>query len=77
MGTGAGWPDVALALIEFAKAHPILFLLTVPLTRIVILVGTLLLLKIGVFAPLDTLGGAYRRQRRQHQRSDDPELPLK
>jgi hypothetical protein len=33
-----GWPDVAMALIAFAKTDPVKFLLTVPLTGIVILV---------------------------------------
>ncbi len=73
MAMGAGWPDVAIALIEFAKTNPMTFLLTVPLTGIVIIAGALMLRRIGVIRPISALGDAYDRRRQQHR---DPELPL-
>ncbi len=74
MGTGNGWPDVAMALIEFAKTDTIRFLLTVPLTGIVILTGTFLFLRIVVVRPISMAAANYDRVRRSHR---DPELPLK
>lgn len=68
-----GWPDVAIALIQFARQQPLTFLLTVPLTGIVILAGALLFLRIVVIRPISIHGAAYRRARQQHR---EPELPL-
>jgi hypothetical protein len=73
MATGAGWPDVAIALVDFAKTEPVTFLLTVPLTGIVIIAGALVLMRIGVIRPISALSDAYDRRRQQHR---DPELPL-
>ncbi len=69
-----GWPDVAIALIQFARQQPFAFLLTVPLTGIVILAGALLFLRIVVIRPISMRGADYQRARRQHR---EPELPLK
>lgn len=77
MGTGVGWPDVAIALIEFAKAQPVLFLLTVPITGMIILVGAFLLLRIVVVRPISISRGTYEGVRRSHRRRNPPELPLK
>jgi len=74
MGSSVGWPDVAIALIEFAKADTTIFLLTVPFTGIVILVGAFLFLRIVVIRPISIAGAAYDRVRRSHR---SPELPLK
>jgi hypothetical protein len=71
-----GWPDVALALIEFAKADPVRFLLTVPLTGVVILAGAFLFLRIVVIRPIAMSRTTYEHVRRSH-RSREPELPLK
>ena len=62
-----------MALIAFAQTSPVTFVLTVPLTGIIIVIGVLLLLKIGVFGPIGGLQAEYRARRRQHHR-DDPEL---
>lgn len=77
MGTGVGWPDVAMALIEFAKTQPILFLLTVPTTGIVVLAGAFLLLRIIVIKPISMSRGTYEGARRVRGRRNPPELPLK
>jgi hypothetical protein len=72
-----GWPDVALALIEFAKTDTITFLLTVPFTGSVILAGAFLFLRIIVIRPVSMMAGAYNRVRRTHRGSArPPELPL-
>jgi hypothetical protein len=71
-----GWPDVAMALIEFAKADTVKFLLTVPLTGIVILAGAFLFLRIVVIRPISMTKATYDRIRASH-RDRDRELPLK
>jgi hypothetical protein len=73
MPIGAGWPDVALALISFAREDPIKFFCTVPLTGIVILVGTFLFFGVVVIRPITMLAGQYEQRRRQHRPG---ELPL-
>jgi hypothetical protein len=76
MGTSVEWPDVAMALIDFARADTITFLLTVPLTGIVILTGVFLFLRIVVIRPISMGAADYERIRRSH-RDRDGELPLR
>jgi hypothetical protein len=72
-GDGAGWPDVAEQLIVFAKADTVIFLLTVPLTGIVMLAGAFLFLRIVVISPISS---QFRRYQERRQRNKDTELPL-
>lgn len=73
MPTAAGWPDVALAIIGFAREEPIKFLCTIPATGIVILVGAFLFLRIVVIRPISMQAAEYERRRHQHRPG---ELPL-
>jgi hypothetical protein len=67
----AGWPDVALAVLAFAREDPKLFLVTVPITGIVVLAGAFLFLRIIVIKPTSGHWADYQQRRRQHR---PPEL---
>jgi hypothetical protein len=73
MPTGVGWPDVALALITFAREEPFKFFLTMPFAGMVILVGTFLFFRIIVIRPISMNRADYEARRRQHR---PEELPL-
>ena len=81
MEQGIGWPTVAMALIVFAKTDTVTFLLTVPLTGIVVLVGAFLFLRIVVIRPISMMTNTYMTECADHtaiaMMRCTPELPLK